>query len=104
LLRVFLREIGLLTSQEFNSMEIKQKKPQKVITLKLNNARKIFNPLNDYYLFELVSEDKNVLLGYLEVERFENNSKVLEKYRVITGTKINLTLGILFPSKDPPTT
>jgi len=102
LLRVFLREIGLLTSQEVNNMEFKQKKPQKVITLNLNNTRQVFNSLNDHYLFELVNEDKNILLGYLEVEKFKVNSESSEKYGLMTRVKINLTLGNLFPSKDPP--
>ncbi|GAG73267.1 unnamed protein product [marine sediment metagenome] len=99
---MFLREIGLLTSQEVNNMEFKQKKPQKVITLNLNNTRQVFNSLNDHYLFELVNEDKNILLGYLEVEKFKVNSESSEKYGLMTRVKINLTLGNLFPSKDPP--
>ena len=102
LLRVFLREIGLLTSKEVNQMEIKQKKPQKVITLNLNNARKIFNPLNEHYLFESVIEGKNILLGYLEVEKFKVNRESSEKCRIVTRVEINLTLGNLFLSKDPP--
>ncbi|MFW9879581.1 MAG: hypothetical protein ACFFG0_41425, partial [Candidatus Thorarchaeota archaeon] len=87
LLKVFLREIGLLPSQG-------------VITLNLNNARRIFNPLNEHCLFEVVTEDKKVILGYLEVEKFDIES--LKKIGIMRRVNIDLTLGILFPSKDPP--
>jgi len=102
LLRVFLSKIGLLTSQEVNNMEIKQKKPQKVITPNLNNACRIFNPLNEHYLFELVNEDKNIILGYIKVEKFEGNGESFEKYGIMSRVKIHLILGNLFHSKDPP--
>jgi len=102
LLRVFLRENGLLTSQDFIDMEIKQKNPLKRITLNLNNDCKIFNPLNEHYLLQLVNEDEKINLGYLEIINFESNNKSSEKPEIMRRLKINLTLGNLFPSKDPP--
>ncbi|MFX1256416.1 MAG: hypothetical protein ACFFAN_01010 [Promethearchaeota archaeon] len=58
LLRVFLREIGLLTNFEF----YKKEKPTKVVELELNGVRRVFNPLNDHYSFEFISENHNSLI------------------------------------------
>ncbi|MFX1529571.1 MAG: hypothetical protein ACFFBC_00515 [Promethearchaeota archaeon] len=87
LLKTFLEKIGISMSQG-------------MIFLNLNNNFRIFNPLNEHYFFELVTEDpKSVIFGYIKIGKIKDN---IEEYGIMMNVKINLTLGKLYPSKDPP--
>jgi len=96
LLRVFLREIGLLTNIEFD----KNEKPIKVIKVELKGACKVFKPLNDHYLFEFISENQNSLIGYLEVDYDQLKSD--DNKQIIRIVKLDVILGFIYPNKDPP--
>lgn len=77
-----------------------------VINIKLGNANRIFNPLNDYYLIGSSSDNGTITLAYLEVYNNEfipeSNSRSKKKMIRKADVWFDLTLGECFPNKGPP--
>lgn len=102
LLKRFMIKMGVIEYEEEVTSEEEQESG--IIEVQLGNARQIFNPLHDYYVFGISDADtdntRNIItIGYLEVYNTPDK-KFLR--RGITGIWFDLTLGEYFPTKGPP--
>ena len=103
LLEKFMKKIGLIGGGGPEVSGAPQEEPASdVIQVQLGNAPQIFNPLNDYYIFEFLDELGTVGYAYLEVHNLENKRESNIRVRKNVEVGCNLTLGSYYPSKGPP--
>jgi hypothetical protein len=106
LLKGFLRKVGLMEGEELNVEVIPEERQENVVNIELGNAKRIFNPKNDYYLIGSMCDNGTITLGYLELcnNEFipESNSRSKRKMKKQPNVWFNLTLGEYFPNKGPP--
>jgi transcription initiation factor TFIIIB Brf1 subunit/transcription initiation factor TFIIB len=79
LLKGFLRKVGLLEGEELNAEVVSKKTPENVVDIKLGDAERIFNPLNDLYLIGSSSDNGTITLAYLEIYNNEYNHDLIPR-------------------------
>ena len=72
------------------------------IRVQLGKAQRIFNPMDDYHIFEFIDKFETVVYAYLEVYNHKNRHRLNIKTRKNLGVACDLTLGHYHSSKDPP--
>ena len=100
LIKRFMVKVGVIEDEQDIISE--EEHEDGIIHVQLGNAQRVFDPLNDYYLFGLVDTESNnneIIVGYMEVYNSPDN-KHLKKGNIAKW--FDLVLGEYYPAKGPP--
>lgn len=102
LLKKFLVKIGLIDDEKAEIKSVSEGEGDGIIRVHLGNVTRVFNPLNEHYLFESFARNGTTTYTYLEVHNHSKFKSRLVKKSKTNGVWFKLALEEFFPSKGPP--
>ena len=105
LLRKFMMKVGLIEGEKLDVEVIREEADElgeNVVSIKLGETRRIFNPHNEHYLIEAVGENQTITLCYLEVYNHSNPKRRKSSKKLKKDVWFGLTSSEYYPMKGPP--
>ncbi|MFW9821606.1 MAG: hypothetical protein ACFFE4_01640 [Candidatus Thorarchaeota archaeon] len=100
LIKGFIKKIGLIVEDDTELKVVREE--EGIVEVELGNARHIFNPANEYYLFSTLDEHDTIIVAYLEVHKTPTGEKFTKRSQQNLVSWLDLTIGEYSIGKGPP--